>query len=237
MLTTHAGALMPHLPPPPDPQTVLLIHPDSVLGIIDQSQYAHPLTVSVVTHDNTNPSPSQDESMLNPAFNGGNVTANASTDFSRTANEPFTIEFSMYIDPEVSTPVAMYMMAWDSGRYHLVQSVIDSPGLFSLIYTDGAGHSYGSDLVAGRWYQMAVAYDGSYFRTFVDGVLVSEAGPGASTVPLTGAQEFGVFKVPQNTSLNRFQGRLAEVRLTMGLARYTASYTPAATPFPNPTPP
>lgn len=233
MLTTHAGALMPHLPPPADPTVVLLIHPDSVLGIIDQSQYAHPLTVSVVSHDNTNPSPSQEESMLNPASNGGNVTANASTDFSRTLNEPFTIEFSMYIDPEVSTPITMYFMAWDSGHYHTAQS---SGGKFQLNYTDGSAHPYGL-LDAGRWYQMAMAYDGSYFRTFVDGVVVSQDGPDAIAMALVGAQEFGVFKVPQRLDLSRFQGRLAEVRLTIGLARYTASYTPAATPFPNPTPP
>ncbi len=233
MLTTHAGALMPHLPPPPDPQVMLLIHPDSVLGIIDQSQYSHALTTSVVTHNNANPSPSQEESMLNPAPSAGNVTANASTDFSRTLNQPFTIEFSMYIEPEVSTPITMYFMAWDSGHYHTAQS---TGGQFQLNYTDGSGHSYGL-LNAGQWYQLAVAYDGSYFRTFVDGVMVAEDGPGAIATALAGAQEFGVFKVPQRVDLSRFAGRLAEVRLTIGLARYTASYTPAATPFPNPTPP
>ena len=234
MLVVHCGALMPHPPPPPDPQTVLLIHPDSVLGIIDQSAYAHPLTVSVVTHDGTNPSPSQSESMANASTNSGDVTANSSIDFSRAANEPFTIEFSIWIEPEVAAPTQMYFMGWDSGHYHTATAL--GGNLFRLTYTDGSNHPYG-DIAGGEWHQLAIAYDGSYFRTFLNGVMVAEDGPGAVAIALPGAQEFGVFKLPQRVDLARLAGRLAEVRLTMGLARYTANYTPATTPFPNPSAP
>lgn len=233
MLAVHSGALMPHLPPPPDPAVVLLIHPDAVEGIVDRSQYAHALTISAVTHDGTAPSPSQDESMLSASRDLASLMANDSIDFARTSGEPFTIEFSINVDPEMASLTTNYFLAWDDGRFHSVQAL--GSNQFRVTYTDGTGFSYG-DLTGGQWYQLAVTYDGTRFRLFRDGVLVD--GPTIIvTGALPGARKFGVIGVPERPDLKRFIGRLAEVRVTLGQARYTANYTPATTPFPNPSAP
>lgn len=233
MLATHAGALVPHPPPPPDPAVVLLIHPDEEGGIVDRSQYAHALTNEGVTYDGLNPPPSNDLSMIGDNIVTDGLVAQSSINFARAAGEPFTIEASINIDPEMPALTSAYFLAWDDGRYHVITPL--GGGLFRVTYNDGTGYSYG-DLSSGVWYRIAVSYDGTVFRLFLNGALVATSGS-VLTAALTGAREYGVIGVPSRGDLRRFLGRMAEVRLTLGEARYTASYTPSSTPFPNPSAP
>jgi len=231
MLVVHSGALMPHLPPPPDPATVLLIHPDAVEGIVDRSQYAHTLTIVSMTHNNLDPSPSQDESMVSTNTATSKVEAGPAATLAKTAGQAFTLEFSVNFDPE-SPLGTVYGMAFDSGRYHTFQAI--GGNLFRTQYTEAAGFSYG-DLTGGQWYQLAITYDGTTWRNFVNGVKVAEATGLSQSVASPAA--FGLFGVPFADYLPRLNARVAEVRLTLGQARYTANYTPATTPFPNPSAP
>jgi len=232
MRATHAGALMPHLPPPSDPSVVLLVHPDDAGGIVDRSQYAHTLSVALATVSSSVPPPSNDLAILNSSLLGSLLEADASAEFARTANEPFTIEFSMRIDTALTLPDTGYFMAWDDGRYHVVTPL--GANLYRVNYVDGSGQTYG-DLLGGVWYQMAVSYDAFTMRLFVDGVLVDSASK--STAALAGSRKYGILSVPERADLQRFTGMLAEVRLTIGQARYLVDYTPATAPFPNPSAP
>lgn len=80
----------------------------------------------------------------------------------------------------------------------------------------------------GTWYHVAVSYDGTTYRLFVDGALVGSGGTSAtlfnSTAPFTiGTQPDTTFP---------FSGRVAELRVTSGVARYTAAFSPPGGPWP-----
>jgi len=230
MRATHAGALMPHplVPPSTDPffaSVVLLIHPDET--IVDRSQYGHTLTIVSTTVSAAHPGPSNTAAMLNSDPAGSGVTAAASAAFARTLGEPWTMEWSVRMPASYSPLANTVPMAWNSGMYH---SISAPGGNLSIGYVDGASDSYGN-FSDSTWYQICVSYDGTTRYQFVNGVLVTSAL--ASLLANPGTPKFGVFRIPDRADLNSFPGEIAEVRLTMGVCRYTATYTPSSTPFPD----
>lgn len=227
MRTTHAGALMSHIAET-DPffaSVVLLIHPDA--EIVDRSQYAHTLTIVSTTVSEANPGPSNSAAMLNSDPAGSGVTAPASAVFARSVDEPWTMEWSVRLPASYAPLPNTVPMAWDSGRYH---SISAPGGNLSIGYTDSSTESYGT-FSDGTWYQLCVSYDGTTRYQFVDGVLVASAA--LSLLEISGTPKFGVFRIPDRADLNSFPGEIAEVRLTMGVCRYTDDYTPRTTAFPN----
>lgn len=225
-LDATAGA-----PPATDPYysgVVLLLHPDAPSSIVDHSQYTHTLNSSLVSVTATNPPPSNSVSILNSSIGSGLLEAASSTVFERAAQEPFTIEFSVRVDTSLASPDNSFFMAWDDGRYHLATPL--GSNLYRISYVDGSGQNYG-DLTGGVWYQLAASYDGTTMRLFTNGTLVS-SGLNA-TAALSGSRKYGVISVPERADLKRLIGTIAEVRLTIGVARYTADYTPDVTSFPN----
>lgn len=231
MLTTHAGALMPHIPTPPetDPyfsSVVLLLHPDAE-QIVDRSQYAHALTIGSVSLSSGEPFLDNPVVMASAGI-AATVMPAASLAFARAANQPFTIEYSIRIPQFLEVGQSIYLMGWDPGIYHVMQGV--SSSTVQLIYNDLGGKSFGT-LDTDRWYQLAISYDGANMRTYIDGVRLSETPQLTNAV--SGPAQFGAFDLP-SSALNGFFGYLAEVRVTIGVARYTgASYTPRTTQFPN----
>lgn len=75
----------------------------------------------------------------------------------------------------------------------------------------------------------AVTRSGSVWRVFVDGVLDGEA-------TQTGTPNTNSYPVAIGTSIagtgSFFNGRMDEFRVTRGVCRYTATYTPRTSPFP-----
>ena len=90
------------------------------------------------------------------------------------------------------------------------------------------GNSYfantgGGDIADGEWHHVAFSRDGASGRLFLDGVQVG------STLSLS-TTELGPTGKPicvgsQNGSSD-FNGYIEDVRITKGLARYTANFTP-----------
>lgn len=84
-------------------------------------------------------------------------------------------------------------------------------------------------ITANQWHHLAATYDGANYRLFVDGVLDATAA-GAQNLngvnPLTiGHSGF--------TPAFLMSGDIEEVRITKGVCRYTASFAPPTSPFPN----
>ncbi len=99
----------------------------------------------------------------------------------------------------------------------------------------GAGWDITSGLVmgttgasGGSWVHLALVRDGTTFRTFVNGVAgatvtsSSTVVDNAENVCIGALQAFG----------QDFNGWIASVRLTKGVARYTGAFTPPLIPFP-----
>jgi len=120
------------------------------------------------------------------------------------------------------------------------QSVANYRGLIGLqsgdldtLYTlSGQLTWYNSGTAAGTiavdtWQHIAASRQGTSLRTFIDGGLVN-------TSTNSNDMTFGRLRVGINGGLNGefFQGWMDELRITKGVARYTANFTPPTAPFP-----
>ncbi|CAJ0858336.1 LamG domain-containing protein [Ralstonia mannitolilytica] len=112
-------------------------------------------------------------------------------------------------------------------------------GTFQLTLGDGQGVSSVQDIrtAAGvvklnTWNHLAAVRSGTTVRLFVNGVLsqttTQTATMRARNLPLLiGGQ------MNQGASQDWFRGYIDDIRVTKGFARYTESFTPPATPFPD----
>ena len=84
---------------------------------------------------------------------------------------------------------------------------------------------------ADTWYHLAVTREGSTFRMFVDGVLEASA---TSSVSIDSNREkfYIIGSVLAGTANSTmFNGYMQDIRITKGLARYTANFTPPTKPL------
>ena len=90
-----------------------------------------------------------------------------------------------------------------------------------LITTDGGAISQH------EWHHVAVTWDGSTYRAFLDGAL--EGSTSSSSAPIASSQ---VVKVGYNTNTHYFGGYITDVRwITDGGAIYTSGFTPPTSPL------
>jgi len=78
------------------------------------------------------------------------------------------------------------------------------------------------------WYHVAASREGTSLRVFIDGVLVN-------TSTNSNNMNFGRLRVGSNGSNTGewFHGWMDELRITKGVARYTANFTAPTAPFPD----
>lgn len=84
----------------------------------------------------------------------------------------------------------------------------------------------------GVWYHMAACRQGTNLRLFVDGTQIGTTV--TNSTDISGSAEALVLgALRYSAPIQYFNGWLEEVRITKGIARYTANFTPPTTPFPN----
>ena len=85
-----------------------------------------------------------------------------------------------------------------------------------------------SSVSTGTWYHVAVARQGSSIRTFANGTLVT-------TVTSSATLASNTYPVTMNYHVSSAQGTtyIDDLRITKGVARYTANFTPPTAAFPN----
>lgn len=88
-----------------------------------------------------------------------------------------------------------------------------------------------STLLTGAWYHIAATRQGTTMRIFVDGVL--ENSLTQTQTMIDGGKQVMVGYAPGSAAAQHFAGNIDELRITKGVARYTASFTPPAMAFPN----
>lgn len=81
----------------------------------------------------------------------------------------------------------------------------------------------------GVWHHVALVRDGTTMRLFLDGVSQGTATFNGSIDSISETLSIGY----DNGGSRWFNGNIDEVRITKGVARYTANFTPPAAPFPN----
>lgn len=150
--------------------------------------------------------------------------------FIRLPGVPYTIELwflSVSSVNVVSSPLIYRHM--QSG---VVQTQVSKYGLGDQVQMfTGAGPEEPRDYSGGGWHHLAIAYDGSTDATlYLDGVGVAIYGGGAAGAIDGKFYVIGFGDIPDTTPIEFY---IQELRVTNGVNRYPANFTPPTEPFPD----
>lgn len=150
-------------------------------------------------------------------------------------NQDFTLEVFLYLTKPLANQeslMGIYGRPYNESTF--VWGYTSAVGLlfdFRAGNTYIAGPRYAGAIPANQWLHLAVTREGSVFRMFLNGVLVATSTSTATlNYPGTPLKIGGGVNDNAYTS---FQGRVDELRITKGVARYTENFTPPTEPFPN----
>lgn len=223
MLTSHAGALMPHRPPP-GTNIVLMLHfdgPNGSTDFIDSSRSEHPMTAHGAAAISTA------ESLLTSSGNFNNeptsfVSCPNSQDFNFGAGN-WTIEGFLWVRPTNNNAFlcGSYEGANFSGFYCLVQ--FDTPAM-SFYRDDEPFTVYtvaGAALSTGAWHHVAWVRDNDELRIYQDGGMLGRLVISATAGVRFCTDEFTVGgNNDPSVTFDGFDGYVEDLRITKGAARY-----------------
>ena len=217
----------PQQPVPVDPfrsQVSLLLHGDGTNGsttITDNSPT--PKTVTGAAQISTAQSKFGSSSIL---FNSTYITIGTASQYDfGTAN--LTIE--MFIYP-TATGVDSNLYSQRSATTNGISFRYASGKLQFFFDNAGAGLTTGATTLAiNTWHHAALTREGTNFKLWANGVLDATSPTVTQTVTSNTGPELG----RRIASGEYYYGYMDEVRITKGVARYTANFTPPAAPFPD----
>ena len=199
----------------------LLLHGDGANGsttIVDNS----PSPKTVTAYGNAQISTAQSKfGGASIAFDGsGDYTSATSGDFAFGTGD-FTIESWVYLQATNDRTIWGYASS-NSGGIALFS---DSVGQRRIYVGNSAWIIVAGAFPVSTWFHAAVAREGSTLRLFQNGTLI---GSGFNTTNFTATQ----FQVGASL-YNSLWGYIDDLRITKGVARYTANFTPPTAPFPD----
>jgi hypothetical protein len=171
-------------------------------------------------------------------FGGSSLVFDGNGDFLLSAADrtlditavPWTIEFFAYFLTLGNRAIVNMVVA--DGANAGVNIYTASSGA-PLRVDDGVAADTGPSggaLSVNTWYHIAVTSASNSVRLFIDGALVNTYTGAVSASRVITRVKLGKLG---STGLNDFHGYLEEVRITKGVARYTANFTPPTTAFPD----
>ena len=233
---------------PADPYygyTSILLHMDgsnASTNFVDSGPNTLTVTSSSVTISDTGSKIGFGQCGSFPGSSSSALTIPASSVFNfGTGN--FTMEFWFNIpagasgSPYGKTFVSSENNVWSAGAfsfYALASSTVFRPSFwineFSssvpiLLPTSG-------DYRDGNWHHLAVVRSGSAFSMYIDGSLVASGTHAGNCGSSTRNLMIGD-NLANNGGDRNFLGKLDDLRITKGVARYTSAFTPPTAAFPN----
>ena len=170
-------------------------------------------------------------------FDGVNSYLTVANDFNFDAND-FTIEMFFY---QLSTPngsaliAERYTGSGDTLGYYIGfynptgSSTVGGNLQFDI--NDMSKVSMPTVLPNNQWHHVAGVRHNNFISLFVNGKLIDTK---PITANISNSSELFIGKRWDNSGSNSFfNGYIDELRITSGLARYTADFTPPNAPFPN----
>jgi hypothetical protein len=141
-------------------------------------------------------------------------------------NGNFTIEMWFYVVSFPNTYIALYdaRPASTNGFYPVI-SVQNNGTAYFFINSGNAISSSSGAVSTGQWYHLAVAKNGSSTKMFINGLQVGSTYTDTNTYlnpanrPIIGAAGFSL-------GVDSLNGYIDDLRITKGIARYTAAFTP-----------
>jgi hypothetical protein len=215
---------------PADPRTVLLSHAEDA---IDYSCYqTKTITPTGSASISTVERKFDLSSFLIPnagssTLNGIVVTDHQDFDF---GTGDFTIELWAYRNANTYVGTIFYATL-GGGEFSLK---VGTDGLIDAIYRSSGGSQTSSDIGTfplTTWQHVVVQRRGTNWETYLEGALIDSlaiTGGASSTVNSTSDWYFGRTNASSATSWN---GYIDEIRVTKGVARYTAAFDPLTLPF------
>ena len=217
--------------PPTAPLTAItntsLLVQSTDAGIIDKSQSVKTLTLNGDVKSSTTQTKYLSSSMY---FDGTGDYIKSNKDGNFLNNGSWTIE--MWLRPSgtgnqtIGPSFGGGFGGWNSSNGHQWMNY-NSSGTFYVQYY-GTNNSYNTinigsfPFVADTWYHYAISWDGTTLRFFKDGTSIHTT---TTFIPqdMT-ATNMDLGRMTDNSYY--FTGYYSDVRITEGLARYTASFTP-----------
>jgi hypothetical protein len=149
----------------------------------------------------------------------------------------FTIELQLYIASDASNEKAIAQKgAWPTGGV-TASWLIYFGGLNELsFYASSGGTSwniasdrrFATGIARASWHHIAVTRSGTTFRGFFNGVTAFTFTSSAALFDSSSGLTIG----SGNAGSNAIKGHIDDLRITKGVARYTANFTPPTEPFP-----
>ena len=159
--------------------------------------------------------------------NGGNATSSSNTLF--YANS-FTVEFWWKPSGAGQANGKIFQTA-DGDSYTYISLTLDGTGNNLLVYMSNTGQSWNLvngtsfTLTTGTWYHLALVYDVTTIKLYVNGT-----GTTLATV-LTYINPVGTTVIGGQTNGKNAYGLISNVRVINGIAVYTGNFTPPAGPL------
>lgn len=166
------------------------------------------------------------------SFDGTNSYITATNSVLNVSSGDFTIEFwinfgnvnsgqqPISIYSGTSLCLAFYTLSSGTLNYYLSST--------GSSWNIASGVSVGS-VSANTWYHVALVRSGSTFTPYLNGV----AGTTTTSASNLNSQSAFYAGVSPNTSSGWFTGKIDDLRITKGVARYTSNFTPRAKAFPD----
>lgn len=174
-------------------------------------------------------------SSLDATGNGGFARVSSNTPFQFGSGD-FTVEAWVYPNEAAGADTSI-VCKWANGGQLGWYMARDSLGRLAFYYstngTTGVFPGASIGMATGSWSHVAVARQGANLRFFINGVLGGTHNIGTASI-FNSAAPLTVSNDSQSPLLNqRFRGAIDDLRITKGVARYTAAFTPPDAPFPN----
>lgn len=221
--------------PEPDPyfsNVSLLLHMDSISGstLVDSSKYA--TNGTLITSNGALISTADKKfgaSSLRYPYQDGWYATWAGSQFSVTTSEAFTIEFWWkHISNSYNSTLSPAIFIWRNafGDSMVIFAHYASGNQYNLrVYTTD---NYGT-ITLNQWNHIAFVLNAGNYALYINGVLAKSGAFSANTAS-------GTFVLGNNNSSTpnyTADGYIDELRITKGIARYTANFTPPTEPFPD----
>jgi hypothetical protein len=214
-----------------DAFTVLCLHcdgPNASTTFIDSSRYAHTVSANGDAQvDTSQPRFGSASALFDGA--GDRLTTPDHTDFEFGSGD-FTIDF--WMQPAAGGPAVVVGKRGGTASFGPYVFYLSGLGLGMYMSSTGTGwdvmaaNPFGT-LAINTWYHVAVSRSGNTFRGFLNGGLAWTLNSSVSLFDNSDALAIGA----NGDGTESFNGWLDEVRVSKGIARWTASFTPPSGPY------
>lgn len=138
----------------------------------------------------------------------------------------FTIEAWIKTDPDSRNTM---LIGYSTSRNELLPLYLDSAGS-GRVFWKGSNAITGLVLPIGTWFHYALTRNNNALRAFVNG---NQQGGTVSRIGTVGVTSGLIYILGDRGTYQNWRGRLDELRITKGVARYVSNFTPPSNPFPN----